>query len=79
VCRDRAMLAARYHADLRIYSEAEQSLERAIGANFSKALERADRARVAFEKARDRLNTHMGRHHCLADTELIWVTPMPED
>jgi hypothetical protein len=79
MCRDRVMLAGRYHADLRVYSEAEQSLERAIGANFPAALQRADRARIAFEKARDQLNRHIGWHHCLADTELIWANPAPDD
>ena len=72
------MLTARYHADLRIYSEAEQSLERAIGSNFPEALKRADRARIAFEKARDQLSKHVAGHHCLAGIELVWANPSPD-
>jgi hypothetical protein len=65
------MLAHRYRADLRVYAEAEQSLEGAVGANFSEALRRADRARLVFEWARDQLKKHIGWHHCLdvADPE----------
>lgn len=77
MCRDRAMLTARYHAELHIYSEAEQSLERAIGANFPEALKRADRARIAFEKARDQLSKHIVGHRCLTGIELIWANPSP--
>jgi hypothetical protein len=58
------MLACRYHADLRVYAVAAQSLVQAIGANFSEALRRADRARLAFERARDELNKHMTNHQC---------------
>lgn len=64
MCRDREMLADRYHADLRVYLGAEQSLDKALGANFSQALERADRARRVFERARDELNAHLLQHRC---------------
>jgi hypothetical protein len=64
MCRDRVMLACRYHADLRVYAVAAQSLVQAIGANFSEALRRAHRARLAFEKARDELNKHVREHEC---------------
>jgi len=64
MCRDRVMLAYRYHADLRVYAVAAQSLAQAIGTNFSEALRRAHRARFAFERARDELNKHMRKHHC---------------
>ena len=64
MCRDRVLLACRYHADLRVYAVAAQSLVQAIGANFSEALRRADRARVAFERARDALNKHVRQHQC---------------
>ena len=75
MCRDREMLAHRYHADLRVYAEAEQSLERAIGANFSEAFRRADRARVVFERARELLNQHTRWHHCLMGTDFIQTMP----
>jgi len=64
MCRDRVLLACRYHADLRVYAVAAQSLVQAIGANFSEALRRADRARLAFERARDELNRHLRQHQC---------------
>jgi len=64
MCRDRVLLACRYHADLRVYAVAAQSLVQAIGANFSEALRRADRARIAFERARDELNKHVRQHQC---------------
>lgn len=64
MCRDRVILACRYHADLRVYGVAAQSLVQAIGANFSEALRRAQRARLAFERARDELNKHMREHEC---------------
>jgi hypothetical protein len=64
MCRDREILAHRYHADLRVYAVAAQSLVPAVGANFSDALRRAQRARLAFEKARDKLNKHIREHDC---------------
>jgi hypothetical protein len=64
MCRDRVMLAYRYHADLRVYAVAAQSLVQAIGANFTEALRRAHRARASFERARDELNKHLRQHHC---------------
>jgi hypothetical protein len=64
MCRDRVLLACRYHADLRVYAVAAQSLVQAIGANFSEALRRAHRARFAFERARDELNKHVREHEC---------------
>jgi hypothetical protein len=64
MCRDRVMLACRYHADLRVYAVSAQSLVQAIGVNFSEALRRAQRARLAFEKARDELNKHLRKHEC---------------
>ena len=64
MCRDQEMLAHRYHADLRVYAVAAQSLPRAVGAHFSEALVRAYRARLAFERARDQLNQHIRKHGC---------------
>ncbi|MCU1336105.1 MAG: hypothetical protein JWO19_1686 [Bryobacterales bacterium] len=68
MCRDREMLAHRYHAELRVYWDAAHSLVR-IGTNFSEALRRADRARLAFERARDQLNKHINVHRCLGEAE----------
>ena len=65
MCRDQDMLASRYHADLRVYASAAHSLAQSIGAEFSEALKRAQRARVVFERARDELNRHVLDHHCL--------------
>jgi hypothetical protein len=64
MCRDREMLAHRYHADLRVYAVAAQSLVHAVGTNFSEALRRAHRARRVFEKAREELNRHTREHNC---------------
>jgi len=43
MCPDREMLTHRYHADLRLYADAAQSLARSIGKNFSEAFRRAAR------------------------------------
>jgi hypothetical protein len=72
------MLAQRYRADLRVYAEAEQSLDRAIGAKFSEALQRANRARMVFERARDELNKHIRGHRCVETTESMQPLP-PQD
>jgi hypothetical protein len=69
MCRDREMLAHRYHADLRVYADVAYSLVAAIGPNFSEALGRAARARHVFERARDQLNRHIRDHHCLEGIE----------
>ena len=69
MCRDREMLADRYHADFRVYWSAQQSLPLAIGADFSEELRRANRARLVFERARDQLNAHIRSHFCLAATK----------
>lgn len=58
------MLACRYHADLRVYASAAQCLMQAVGADFSGELRRAQRARLAFERARDQLNKHLREHAC---------------
>ena len=71
MCLDREMLFHRYHADFRVYAEAEQSLAGAIGANFGETLRRANRARVVFEKAREQLNQHVNLHGCSVSMELF--------
>jgi hypothetical protein len=62
MCPDREILVHRYHADLRVYALAAQSLVQAIGANFSEAFRRAQRARLVFERSRDELNKHTREH-----------------
>jgi len=69
MCPDRDMLFRRYHADLRVYVDAAESLGEAIGANFPEVFRRADRARMAFERARSQLNEHTSRHYCSEDAE----------
>jgi hypothetical protein len=64
ICRNRDILAWRYHADLRVYADVARSLVLAVGANFAEALNRANRARLVFERARDQLNKHLSEHHC---------------
>ena len=58
------MLIHRYHADLRVYAVSVHALTEAIGANFSEALKRANRAHFIFERAREQLNTHLREHRC---------------
>jgi len=67
------MLAHRYHADLCVYADAAQFLVKAIGANFSDAFQRADRARIVFERAREELIRHIGWHDCWDGTDAIPV------
>jgi hypothetical protein len=69
------MLTHRYHADLRVYAEAEHSLEKALGAKFSDAFVRANRARVVFERSREQLNQHIRVHRCLEGTESLRALP----
>jgi hypothetical protein len=76
MCPDREMLVRRYHADFRLYAEAERSLERAIGSNFFDAWQRANRARLVFERAREQLNTHICWHHCWAGIESFEAAPL---
>lgn len=75
MCPDREMLIHRYHADFRVYVEAERSLERSIGSNFFDTLRRANRARLGFEMAREQLNTHLSWHRCWFGIEPPDATP----
>lgn len=58
------MLANRYGADLRVYTEAAQLLAQSVETNFHDAFRRSNHARLRFEKAREQLNEHIGRHEC---------------
>lgn len=75
MCLDREILFYRYHADFRVYAEAERSLEQAVGANFFDAFERANRARLVFEKAREQLNRHIQLHRCSVGMEFYQANP----
>ena len=59
------MLRDRFRADLRVYIEATNTLDKtAIGDEFEKVYRRALRAQRAFERARELLNKHMAEHGC---------------
>ena len=70
MCPDREMLAHRFHADLRVYAAAANSLVQAVGSNFSEALRHANRAHLVFEHARDQLNKHIRDHGCSKSTPI---------
>jgi len=64
-CRDRKVLEGRYYADLRVYLYAVRGLEQPLTKReFDQAYENANRAKTAFEHARDLLNTHVAEHGC---------------
>jgi hypothetical protein len=53
------------HTDLQVYCEAVELLSHRDGALTLDALyERSERARVAFEHARNRLKAHIAEHGC---------------
>jgi hypothetical protein len=63
-CREREILEARFHADVRVYCDAVNRLDRCSPKDFSQVYEDAERAREAFENARIRLNRHIAEHEC---------------
>ena len=60
VCPECEILRSRYQADLRVYIDAAKFLDSAD--RFDEAYDRAERARIAFEAARERLNKHRADH-----------------
>lgn len=61
------MLTSRYRADFRVYIEATHALDysafdQSTMAEFEEMYQRATRARLAFERAREVLNTHVAAH-----------------
>jgi len=62
------MLHDRMRADLKVYREAVATLEAASAQSarkdFDKAVNRAEAARRAFQRARGRLNRHVVYHGC---------------
>jgi hypothetical protein len=71
-CKDRAILISRYHADLLVYIKAANLLDSVNGGDFGKAYEHAEHARVAFEKARSKLDEHLVAHGCQRAEALIF-------
>ena len=66
-CNDLTVLLNRMHSDLQVYCEAVAELGHIGGTrSLSVTYERSERARIAFEAARDRLNTHIAQHGCVA-------------
>jgi hypothetical protein len=66
-CSDLTVLLNRMHTDLEVYCEAVAELSHIGGARtLNVAYERSERARIAFEAARDRLNAHIAQHGCVA-------------
>jgi hypothetical protein len=63
-CQAREILRTRLRADLRIYSDAVAALQKQIGKEFEMAHHQAERARLAYEAARERLNEHIASHGC---------------
>lgn len=63
-CSTHVMLKERMRADLRVYRDAVNALERTTGLDFEKAHKLAEIARVSYEAARDRFNAHVTSHKC---------------
>jgi len=51
-------------ADIKVYADAIKALQQAIGKDFEKAHAHAERARRAYETAREKLNRHTESHGC---------------
>ena len=63
-CKTRTILTTRLRADVKVYADAIRVLPESIGKDFEKAHKRAERARRAYEMARDKLNRHIESHGC---------------
>jgi hypothetical protein len=62
-CSDLTILMGRMHSDLQVYCEAvEQLSHRDSSTTLDVAYERSERARIAFELARDRLKAYLAEH-----------------
>ena len=65
-CTDLTVLIHRMHADLEVYCEAVAQLSRRDGSTtLDSAYARSERARMAFEGARERLKKHIAEHGCV--------------
>jgi len=63
-CKAREILKARVRADLKVYGDAVNTLQRSMGRDFKKAHANAERARLAFETASKKLADHVASHGC---------------
>jgi hypothetical protein len=63
-CKTHLMLKERMRADLRVYRDAVDVLEKTTGHGFEKVFKLAEISRIAFEAARDRFNAHVASHKC---------------
>ena len=64
-CFTRRLLQERYTADFKVYIEAMHQLDELVGMEaFREAMERADHARLTFERSRDLLDQHVSEHGC---------------
>ena len=63
-CMTHLMLKDRMRADLRVYKDAIEVMERATGSGFEKAQQLAEIARISFQAARERFNAHVSSHKC---------------
>jgi hypothetical protein len=63
-CKTHQILKMRMRADLRVYQDAVDLLEANTGAGLEKAQKLAEAAKIAFEAARIRFNTHVSSHKC---------------
>jgi hypothetical protein len=60
----REILQTRVRADLKVYADAVNALQRSAGQEFKKAQQRTERARLAFETASKKLADHISSHKC---------------
>jgi hypothetical protein len=63
-CKARDILKTRVRADLKVYADAVNVLQRSMGQDFKKAQRDAERARLAFESASKKLSDHLASHRC---------------
>jgi hypothetical protein len=63
-CKAREILKTRLRADLKVYADSVQTLQRSLGKSFAKAQRDAERARLAFETASKKLADHVATHGC---------------
>lgn len=63
-CEGRQILQSRMRADLKVYKEAVVSLDMDSGEQFSKVQQAAERARLAYEAAREKFSEHIASHGC---------------
>jgi hypothetical protein len=70
-CEEHVILRGRFRADLRVYIDSAVRLERATGEEFDGIYKDAEYARLAFERSRATLSSHITVHDC----EVQWSAP----